>query len=195
MPPSILIPTMGIKPLFRCPYCPRNFGVVAVDLDAVLVPRADGERAQEVVLTGEARHPIVVFDPDTAAGRPCPHLVDFTVAGWVERAAGRRDPKRLFDFIIDWKHQWFVDHDRERVAHAFLWQVVAGDDEQAFWPASSYRIKWVGRTVRVPGTGLRVCFGLCSFVTALHPERFCRELLEGNRRLQEFWSREDRAGA
>lgn len=199
MPRSARRRTMGLKPLFRCPYCPRGAGVVNIDLDVLVAPRQERDRTEYEHLTGEdAIMPrFVVFDADAAAGRPCPHLIDFTVGGFLNRLQARGGPsgdrERVYDFCVDWRHRWFRDGDPDGNAHRFLWEVVDGDEYQAFWPAGPYRLRWVDRAVRVPATRLRLYLSSCSFVAAADPEQFCQDLLEGDRRLQAFWCRQGAA--
>ena len=185
--------TMGIRRLFRCPYCPGNTGVIGLDTGVVLADRPDGEAEVMLDLNEDPRQQVLVFDPDATGGRPCPHLLDVSVFGFVNRKRPGVRPGRVFDFGLDWKHPWFVGQDPAATAHQFLWEVVLGDEYRSFRPDGPYRVRRVAWNRRVPGSDLRLAVTGC-FITALEPGRFCRELLDGHRRLQGFWSRAEGDG-
>jgi hypothetical protein len=192
------LPPLGVRSLFQCPYCPRRTGVVAVDLDAARAGRyPPGLPGGYAHVVGGPVPPPVVFDPDLAAGRPCPHLVDFTVAGFANRAArGGGAPRRVSDFCVDWRSEAFDRGDPGGDAHRFLWEVVDDDGgDQGYRPSTPYVLRWVDRTFRSAGSRLYVDMGCCSFVAALHPEQFLRELLDGDRRMQAHYARERGDGA
>lgn len=189
MPTPTSTRTTGIKRLFRCPYCPRNGGVIGIDVDAVLAVRPGGATEVTLDLNEDPRQGLLVFDPDAAGGRPCPHLMDISVYGFVNRKTGAGRPERVLDFGLDWKHPWFVQHDPDATAHQFLWEVVLGDEYPSFRPDGPYRVRWTGSYRRVPGSDFRLSVTGC-FITALEPVKFVGQLLDGDRRLQDFWSRE-----
>lgn len=194
-----MLPPLGVRSLFQCPYCPRGTGVVAVDCDGTHAGRyPPGLPGGYAHVAGGPVPPIVVFDPDLPVGGPCPHLVEFTVAGFANRIArSGGDPRRVSDFCVDWQSEAFASGDRGGDAHRFLWDVVADDtgDDQGYRPSTPYVLRWVDRTFRSAGSPLYVRMSCCSFVAALDPERFRRELLDGDRRMQAHYMRErgDRA--
>src|SRR5688572_4837779 len=113
---------MPLRQILNCPYCPRRAaGVIAVDLDAILVLQAPVVDGGYHWSDAPTPRPAVIFNPDGFPNRPCPHLLScYFDAHAVTRGPGGDDAERL-DFSGGYNHDWLKQNDRDDELNIYLW--------------------------------------------------------------------------
>jgi hypothetical protein len=122
--------------LFRCPFCQRGRGDLAINPGKVVVFALDNRQALEVMVQDRPELNLVVHNPESDAQTPCAHLVSYSIR---VRLLGtwKRRQRTQGELFLNWRHPSFARNDRDESVIAFLWRHVVLENPQSGLPPRS----------------------------------------------------------
>lgn len=176
---------MPLHRFFRCPFCPTGRGDLNIDTTAVVAAAPAPLEGAVHIDASDARQRILVFNPDGAEQKPCPHLISLCFEGTLkERDDPHMSGSGTFSPNVDWDHAW-LKTPKGDACKEFLWLTLTEPPPRGVRPSTPYRIRRNCRLFDIRGTSLCIHY-VSNVIIAIDRRGFFRELPVCQRRWEDL---------